>query len=81
MYGSRIIDYQAFSLLAPVLQALSDRVALLVGGLVQEWQEWFGSKAEYLGQQVGVEQHVLNVFVDEVLRSSVLFGVSGSGAD
>lgn len=55
---------------------MADRVSLFVGSLIEQWQEWFGPKAEYLGQQIGVDQHVLNVFVDEVLRGSILFGVS-----
>lgn len=61
---------------ALMLKALSDRLTLLVGSLVQQWQEWFGPKAEFLGKQVGVEQKIINVFVDEILRGSILFGVS-----
>ncbi|KFG35896.1 putative alpha-glucan water dikinase 1, partial [Toxoplasma gondii GAB2-2007-GAL-DOM2] len=61
---------------ALLMKALTDRVVRFVGGTVDSVQEELGRKAVYLGNQVGTEKKVLDVFVDEVLRGSALFALS-----
>ncbi|PFH37114.1 putative alpha-glucan water dikinase 1 [Besnoitia besnoiti] len=61
---------------ALLLKALTDRVVRFVGSRIDAVQAELGSKAVYLGNQVGTEKKVLDVFVDEVLRGSALFSLS-----
>ncbi|PHJ20018.1 alpha-glucan water dikinase, partial [Cystoisospora suis] len=61
---------------ALLLKALADRVVRYVGNTIDDVQEQLGSKSVYLGNQVGTEKKVLDVFVDEVLRGSALFSLS-----
>lgn len=61
---------------ALLLKALADRVVRYVGCTIDDVQERLGSKSVYLGNQVGTEKKVLDVFVDEVLRGSALFSLS-----
>ncbi|CAJ1410221.1 unnamed protein product [Effrenium voratum] len=61
---------------ALMLKALCDRLARVVGEQVDTFQTLLAPKATTLGQAVGVEKNVLEVFVDEVLRGSALFALS-----
>ncbi|CEM06669.1 unnamed protein product [Vitrella brassicaformis CCMP3155] len=61
---------------ALLLKGLCDRAARSVGDVVDEFQNLLGPKAKFLGSQVGTDPQVLEVFVDEVVRGSVLFSVS-----
>lgn len=63
---------------ALLLKALADRVSLYVGQCVATLQDTLGAKACYMGLQLGIGQHVLNIFIDEVLRGSILFGISAT---
>eukprot|EP00971_Amphidinium_carterae_P153076 3034340-Amphidinium_carterae.1 len=61
---------------ALLLKAMSDRVSRVVGELSDIYQRLMGPKAAYLGEQVGVPKHNIDVFVDEVLRGTSLIAVS-----
>eukprot|EP00922_Rhytidocystis_sp_ex-Travisia-forbesii_P055956 GHVS01082845.1.p1 GENE.GHVS01082845.1~~GHVS01082845.1.p1 ORF type:complete len:1020 (+),score=190.88 GHVS01082845.1:133-3192(+) len=61
---------------ALLLKSLVDRVARIVGDMVDDWQTQFGAKSTYLGTQVGTDKKVLDIFVDETLRGSALFSIS-----
>jgi len=61
---------------ALLLKAMVDRISRVVGEQVDTFQNLIGPKAMHLGKAVGAPSQVLDVFVDEVLRSSSLFSVS-----
>jgi alpha-glucan, water dikinase len=61
---------------ALLLKALCDRLSRVVGEQVDTFQNLIGPKANFLGAAVGADKHVLESFVDEVLRGSALFSVS-----
>jgi len=61
---------------ALMLKALCDRLARVVGEQVDTFQTLLAPKANALGNAVGVERNILEVFVDEVLRGSALFSLS-----
>eukprot|EP01054_Gregarina_sp_Poly1_P000865 Gregarina_sp_Poly_1__864@NODE_1206_length_4784_cov_213_781853_g826_i0_p1_GENE_NODE_1206_length_4784_cov_213_781853_g826_i0NODE_1206_length_4784_cov_213_781853_g826_i0_p1_ORF_typecomplete_len1181_score183_96PPDK_N/PF01326_19/7_9e22PPDK_N/PF01326_19/0_0011PPDK_N/PF01326_19/6_8e06Mad3_BUB1_I/PF08311_12/0_8Mad3_BUB1_I/PF08311_12/67_NODE_1206_length_4784_cov_213_781853_g826_i010124554 len=61
---------------ALLLKALIDRATRAVGEITDLFQAKLGEPSLYLGLQVGVEKSKLNVFVDEVLRGTVLFAIS-----
>lgn len=61
---------------ALLLKALVDRATRAVGDATDLFQTKLGEPSLFLGLQVGVEKNKLNVFVDEVLRGTILFAIS-----
>eukprot|EP01053_Blabericola_migrator_P001004 Blabericola_migrator_1__1003@NODE_1252_length_4978_cov_140_400733_g846_i0_p1_GENE_NODE_1252_length_4978_cov_140_400733_g846_i0NODE_1252_length_4978_cov_140_400733_g846_i0_p1_ORF_typecomplete_len1569_score346_11PPDK_N/PF01326_19/5_7e25PPDK_N/PF01326_19/0_0021PPDK_N/PF01326_19/7_2e08Mad3_BUB1_I/PF08311_12/2_3Mad3_BUB1_I/PF08311_12/54CBM53/PF16760_5/7_7e02CBM53/PF16760_5/1_1e04CBM53/PF16760_5/0_72_NODE_1252_length_4978_cov_140_400733_g846_i0324738 len=61
---------------ALLLKALIDRLTRAVGDMTDLYQTKLGEPSLFLGIQVGVERSKLNVFVDEVLRGTILFAIS-----
>ena len=61
---------------ALMLKALCDRLARVVGEQVDTFQTLLAPKANALGNAVGADKNILEVFVDEVLRGSALFSLS-----
>ncbi|EZG66638.1 putative alpha-glucan water dikinase [Gregarina niphandrodes] len=61
---------------ALLVKAMIDRLTRAVGSDTEHFQQMLGPKSQLLGRNVGVETEKLNVFVDEILRGSVLFSVS-----
>mmetsp|Transcript_17376 Transcript_17376/g.40527 ORF Transcript_17376/g.40527 Transcript_17376/m.40527 type:complete len:1562 (-) Transcript_17376:127-4812(-) len=61
---------------ALLLKAMSDRISRVVGELSDVYQRLMGPKSAFLGEQVGVPKHNIDVFVDEVLRGTSLIAVS-----
>eukprot|EP00434_Breviolum_minutum_P008426 symbB.v1.2.007438.t1/scaffold445.1/size204899/1 len=60
---------------ALMLKALCDRLARVVGEQVDTFQTLLAPKANALGNAVGADKNILEVFVDEVLRGSALFSL------
>eukprot|EP00916_Digyalum_oweni_P009353 GHVL01015773.1.p1 GENE.GHVL01015773.1~~GHVL01015773.1.p1 ORF type:complete len:1435 (-),score=233.56 GHVL01015773.1:129-3935(-) len=61
---------------AYLLKALSERLNMYVGNAVDIYQNLLVDKAAFLGQQVGARQELIDGFVEDTLRSSILFSVS-----
>uniref|UniRef100_A0A0G4HBD4 Uncharacterized protein n=1 Tax=Chromera velia CCMP2878 TaxID=1169474 RepID=A0A0G4HBD4_9ALVE len=61
---------------ALMLKSLTERATRAVGSLTDEFQSLLHPRAKYLGEQVSAPKEVLEVFVDEVLRGTSLFGIA-----
>jgi alpha-glucan,water dikinase len=58
------------------LKSVSDRIARVIGGMIDDYQRLLGPSAAYLGSKFEAQQWVVDLFVEAVIRGSELFSLS-----
>ncbi len=58
------------------LKSVADRIARVIGGIIDDYQQRLGPLARYMGSAFAAQKWVMDLFVEEVVRGSELFSLS-----
>ena len=58
------------------VKSITDRIARLLGHVIDYYNTIFAPRASYLGEQCKVEKNIVDIFTEEEIRGSIFFALS-----